>query len=217
MLHKRLFDLISTLLILPVLLPFACLSYPVLAWLLGQPVLFRQKRMGRNGQVFVMYKVRSMHRNAESTKNKHANLNEAPWPMFKIGDDPRFITKKITLPLSDRVHKFKVGQFLSRSGLDELPQLWNVLRGEMSLVGPRPLPVEEAEALRQQDPAWYKWRHSVRPGIFSLWALDSQHNKSLTHWKKLEKRGLSLTLFEQIKLIGKITHHQLQSLVKIVI
>ena len=183
----------------------ALIAWPILLYLIGSPLLFRQKRTGLRGQVFTMYKLRSMYRNAESTKIRHLELNEAPWPMFKISQDPRFVRSKGGL---------EVGRFLSRSGLDELPQLWNVLRGEMSLVGPRPLPVEEAEALRKQDPAWYKWRHSVRPGIFSLWAFDSQHNKSLTHWRRLEKATLQLGLKGQITVIGKIILKQLKNLFK---
>jgi lipopolysaccharide/colanic/teichoic acid biosynthesis glycosyltransferase len=74
--------------------------------------------------------------------------------MFKISNDPRFV---------------KFGKFLSHTGLDELPQLVNVIKGEMSLVGPRPLPVAEANSLKIIDVDWYFWRHQVKPGLFSLW------------------------------------------------
>lgn len=201
---QRIFDLISSLIALLILAPVALLAWPILLFLVGSPIVFRQKRTGLRGQVFVMYKLRSMYRNAESTKTRHLELNEAPWPMFKISADPRFVRKG----------NLEIGRFLSRSGLDELPQLWNVLRGEMSLVGPRPLPVSEAEALNKQDPTWYRWRHSVRPGIFSLWAFDSQHNKSLAHWRRLEKATLRLSLKEQLTVIGKIILKQLKNLSK---
>lgn len=202
--RQRLFDSLLAGLGLLFLWPWMLVIWPILFYLIGEPLIFRQKRVGRNGKIFTMYKLRSMYKNAEKTREKHEGLNEAPWPMFKISDDPRFVKKG----------SLAVGQFLSRSGLDELPQFWNVLRGEMSLVGPRPLPVEEAQQLEKQDPIWWRWRHGVNPGIFSLWALDNQHNKSLAHWKKLEKRGLTLTIPQQLNLIGAIMLKQLQHMVQ---
>jgi lipopolysaccharide/colanic/teichoic acid biosynthesis glycosyltransferase len=211
---QRVFDVSSAIFILTLLSPVALLAYPLLHWLIGKPLLFRQERLGRDGKIFTLYKLRSMYKNAEITKDKYRQQNEAPWPMFKISQDPRFLRKKLWLPVINRTITLEIGRFLSRSGLDELPQLYNVLRGEMSLVGPRPLPVAEAMALHQQDLSWYSWRHRVSPGIFSLWALDSQHNKSLTYWKKLEKRGLEMSVSEQIALMLHIAQKQLGQFIK---
>ncbi len=210
--QQRIFDLTGAVVVLILLAPIAVVAYPLLLWLIGSPVIFRQNRAGLDGQFFTMYKLRSMYKNAEDTKLKHLELNEAPWPMFKISNDPRFIKKKIRLRSLASPITLEIGRFLSRSGLDELPQFFNVLRGEMSLVGPRPLPIDEALALQQQDPNWCKWRHSVRPGIFSAWALDSEHNRSLSHWKKLEKSGLQMRVGKQMMVIWKIIYKQLRNL-----
>lgn len=210
--QKRLFDLMGASFLLLLALPISILTYPFLLWLLGKPVIFRQKRLGKKEQVFTMYKLRSMKKNALSSQKKYLQRNEAPWPMFKISDDPRFVQKEINF--FNHKKQIPIGKFLSNSGLDELPQLINVLRGEMSLIGPRPLPVAEALALKSKDPSWYKWRHQDLPGIFSLWALDPQHNKSLTHWKNLEKMSVTTTLRDEVYLIGKIILKQLKTIFK---
>ncbi|MDY6876761.1 MAG: sugar transferase [Chloroflexota bacterium] len=114
------------------------------------PIIFHQTRVGAGGKTFDMYKFRSMREGAEAELEKLRDLNEADGPIFKIRDDPRLTC---------------VGRFLRRTSLDELPQLWNVLRGEMSLVGPRPpLP---AEVTRYME--WHKKRLEVRPGLTALW------------------------------------------------
>jgi lipopolysaccharide/colanic/teichoic acid biosynthesis glycosyltransferase len=210
--QKRLFDLFSSVFALTIIIPVGVLLYPFLLCLIGKPIIFKQKRTGKDGKEFVMYKLRSMNKNAQSTKSKYLAKNEAPVPMFKIAEDPRFIKKKLQFLWSEEPIIIKIGKYLSQSGIDEIPQLFNVLKGEMSLVGPRPLPISEALELQKIDPAWSKWRSSVRPGIFSAWALDPEHNKSFEYWKKLEKKGLNLTLFEQIRLIKRIIFHQLQHL-----
>jgi lipopolysaccharide/colanic/teichoic acid biosynthesis glycosyltransferase len=109
--------------------------------------------------------------NAEQLKKKLLHKNQAPLPMFKIFSDPRFIIG---------------GKFLSATGIDELPQLFNVLRGEMSLVGPRPLPLEEAAKL----PKSWHFRFLVKPGLFSHWSASQDRHKSLRHWKDLELQTL---------------------------
>ena len=144
-----------------------------------------------------------MVKNAEALRSKNikqlSSLNYAPQPMFKIDEDPRFI---------------KFGKFLSHSGLDELPQLINIIKGDMSLVGPRPLPTDEANKLKKIDPNWYLWRHQVKPGLFSLWVLDNQRHQSLQAWKKLEKETLLLNLAQQNLLIIQIIKAQLKKLFK---
>ena len=208
--RKRAFDLICASLTLIATSPFAVVLYPVFIFLIGKPIIFKQKRIGKNGQKFIMYKLRSMNKNAQSTKSKYSAKNEAPFPMFKIATDPRFIKKKLQLPWLKKPIIIEVGRALSQSGIDEIPQFLNILKGEMSLFGPRPLPVEEASALKEIDQKWHKWRHSVNPGIFSAWALDSKHNQSFNYWKKLEKQTLQMTIAEQINVIYKIIIKQLK-------
>jgi exopolysaccharide biosynthesis polyprenyl glycosylphosphotransferase len=119
------------------------------------PVFFRQVRVGTNGKQFEIYKFRSMRVGADVELDQLRELNEADGPLFKIRDDPRLT---------------RVGHFLRRTSLDELPQLWNVLRGEMSLVGPRPpIPVEVGRYLE-----WHKRRLEVRPGMTGLWQVSGR-------------------------------------------
>jgi lipopolysaccharide/colanic/teichoic acid biosynthesis glycosyltransferase len=169
---KRVFDLVVALLLLVLLSPLLVMIGAVVLLTAGAPLVFKQKRLGRGGLAFLTFKFRTMTRNATMLKPKYDHLNEAPAPMFKIARDPRFVG---------------IGWLLSRTGLDELPQLWNVVRGEMSLVGPRPLPVGEARALPKD---WRAWREQVRPGIFSQWALSGDKHQSLATWRKLEEATL---------------------------
>lgn len=119
------------------------------------PIVFRQTRVGREGRHFEMYKFRSMREGAEEELERLRELSESDGPIFKMRDDPRMT---------------RVGRFLRRTSLDELPQLWNVLRGEMSLVGPRPpLPVEVSRYME-----WHKRRLEVRPGMTGLWQVSGR-------------------------------------------
>lgn len=127
------------------------------------PFIFRQKRAGKNNKPFWIYKIRTMVINAETLKSKIENLNEVDKPVFKIYNDPRYT---------------KIGRFLSHTGLDELPQLINIIKGEMEFVGPRPLPVEEARLIPQK----YQGRFAVLPGITSPWILQGAHKLSFKEW-----------------------------------
>lgn len=131
------------------------------------PFLFTQKRVGKNKKIFTMFKFRTMINNAEDLKQKYLYLNEAHGPIFKIRNDPRYT---------------KVGKFLARTGLDELPQLINIIKGEMAFVGPRPLPVDEAKKI----PSKYQKRFSVLPGITSLWVIRGAHKLPFNKWMKLD-------------------------------
>lgn len=112
-----------------------------------------------------MYKFRTMIIGADGLKKNLWKYNEADGPVFKIHDDPRFTP---------------VGKFLSHTGLDELPQLWNVLKGDMALIGPRPLPVDEARKLTQ----WQRKRQTIKPGIISPWVLEGYHSRPFREWMK---------------------------------
>lgn len=131
----------------------------------GAPIIFYQKRVGKDGRLFDIYKFRTMSVDSEHRKKSLLRYNEADGPVFKIQNDPRFT---------------KVGKFLAHTGMDELPQLWNVLMGDMALIGPRPLPVAEAEKLV----SWQKKRHSIKPGIISPWILEGYHTMSFDAWMK---------------------------------
>lgn len=124
----------------------------------GAPV-FRQTRVGLGGRLFELYKFRSMYQGADKKKEALAELNEADGPLFKIRDDPRLT---------------RVGRFLRRTSLDELPQLVNVLRGEMSLVGPRPPLPSEVEEYKE----WHKKRLEAPPGVTGLWQVSGRSHLS---------------------------------------
>jgi exopolysaccharide biosynthesis polyprenyl glycosylphosphotransferase len=133
------------------------------------PILFRQRRSGLNGQPFTIYKFRTMVTNAEQFQHELAAMNEMTGPVFKVTNDPRIT---------------RIGKFLRKFSLDEIPQLLNVLRGEMSLVGPRPLPVDEVK--RFNDLA-HRRRLSVKPGITCLWQISGRNNVSdFRDWVRLD-------------------------------
>ncbi len=149
---KRFLDLFIVILFSPFWLPLI----GVIALLIkvtspGAPAVFVQYRTGRNGQRFRMYKFRTMVPNAEELKSQYAHLNELQWPDFKITNDPRVT---------------RIGRFLRRTSLDEIPQLFNILRGEMSLVGPRPTSFG-ADTYK----LWHTERLDVLPGLTGLWQI----------------------------------------------
>ncbi len=168
---KRVFDLVVGLMILVLLLPII----PVIAIMIRLDsrgsVFFKQDRVGRNGQVFPFYKFRSMYQGAEKRRKDVENLNEQDGPIFKVRNDPRITP---------------VGRFLRKSSLDEIPQIFNVLRGEMSIVGPRPhMPAEVA----QYQP-WHRRRLEVTPGITCLWQISGRSQISFNEWMRLDMEYL---------------------------
>jgi exopolysaccharide biosynthesis polyprenyl glycosylphosphotransferase len=157
---KRTMDIVGSFLGLIVLSPLLALIAILIRWNSRGPILFRQERMGLNGRVFHCLKFRTMVPDAEQRlRDLEARNESAGGVLFKIKDDPR------VTPL---------GRFLRRSSLDELPQLWNVLVGEMSLVGPRPLQLRDSEKLERLDPEGYARRLSVRPGITGPWQVGGR-------------------------------------------
>ena len=169
---KRLLDITVSLLFLIVLAPLLAMIGLLVKLTSQGPVLFRQERIGRNKRRFFMYKFRTMVLNAEKLLPALEALNEATGPVFKIQNDPRIT------PL---------GRFLRRTSLDELPQLFNVLWGDMSLVGPRPLPVRDYEGFSEDR---QRRRFSVRPGITCLWQVNGRSNIAFDHWMKLDLQYL---------------------------
>jgi lipopolysaccharide/colanic/teichoic acid biosynthesis glycosyltransferase len=140
------------------------------------PVLFKQRRSGWGGRPFLMFKFRSMVVEAEAIKVELLAHNEQDGPAFKIKNDPRVT---------------RLGRFLRRTSLDELPQLWNVVRGEMTLVGPRPLPCEEQSACS----VWQRRRLDVTPGLTCIWQVTGRSQVSFNDWVRMdleyvEKRSL---------------------------
>ena len=153
---KRLCDVVLSLIGLVISVPIiGVVAVPLLMESKG-PLFFTQKRVGRNGRVFQIYKVRSMYQDAEQRKQALLNQNEMQGPMFKIAADPRIT---------------KVGRFIRKTSIDELPQLFNVLKGDMSLVGPRPPLVEEFTCYESR----YKRRLSMRPGITGFWQVNGRN------------------------------------------
>jgi lipopolysaccharide/colanic/teichoic acid biosynthesis glycosyltransferase len=151
---KRLVDVALCLAALPLLLPIFTVC-AIAIWLNDPgPVLFTQMRTGKRGRRFKMYKFRTMLKNAEELKQKYAHLNELKWPDFKISNDPRVT---------------RVGNFLRRTSLDELPQLFNVLKGDMSLVGPRPTSFAPSTY-----ELWHMERLEVAPGVTGLWQISGR-------------------------------------------
>ena len=132
------------------------------------PVIFQQTRIGLNKRPFTLFKFRTMVQDAEIRQQALEGQNEASGPVFKIRNDPRITS---------------IGSFLRRTSLDELPQLFNVLRGEMSLVGPRPLPLRDVAGFRED---WQRRRFSVLPGITCLWQLSGRSNISFEQWMELD-------------------------------
>jgi exopolysaccharide biosynthesis polyprenyl glycosylphosphotransferase len=163
-LGKKTLDFLGSLLGLILLSPFLAAIAFVIRWTSPGPILFRQQRCGLNGQPFNMLKFRSMVTDAEQRQHELAALNEMTGPVFKVTNDPRITP---------------IGRVLRKYSMDELPQLFNVLCGDMSLVGPRPLPVKEVNLF---DDYAHRRRLSVKPGLTCLWQISGRNN--LTNFKE---------------------------------
>jgi exopolysaccharide biosynthesis polyprenyl glycosylphosphotransferase len=164
---KRLLDIVGALVILVVALPLLLTLALLVRLTSAGPVVFRQERAGFHGRRFRMYKFRTMVEGAEQIRDQVAHLNEMHGPVFKVTDDPRLTG---------------VGRLLRKYSLDELPQLLNVLKGEMSLVGPRPLPLYEANRIKGAQ----RRRLAMRPGITGLWQVAGRNTVDFDEWMRLD-------------------------------
>lgn len=178
LLVKRALDLSTSSISLILLSPlFLCVGLAIRLTSPG-PLFFKQERIGLNGRKFWLYKFRSMVQDAEAKKEDLRHLNEISGPVFKIKNDPRVTT---------------VGKYLRKLSIDELPQLWNVFRGDMSLVGPRPPLPDEVDKYQR----WQRRRLSMKPGITCIWQIKGRNNIGFDDWMRYDLQYIdtwSLTL-----------------------
>ncbi len=171
------------LLLLILFFPLLVILYFIVRLTSKGPFIFKQKRAGKDKKPFWIYKIRTMVRNAEDLRLKIKGLNEAEEPAFKIHNDPRYT---------------KIGRFLAHTTIDELPQLINIIRGEMSFVGPRPLPVSEAKKITKK----YEERFSIQPGMTSLWIIRGADHTSFEKWMKLDLEYIkNKSFFYDVKIL----------------
>jgi exopolysaccharide biosynthesis polyprenyl glycosylphosphotransferase len=183
--QKRMFDILFAGFVL-----FFCWPVMLIAALLIKltsrgPIIFRQTRVGRGGRYFTCYKFRSMCADAEDKKTHLMHLNEADGPVFKIKSDPRITP---------------VGAFIRKFSIDELPQLFNVLKGDMSIVGPRPPIPAEVDKYSLRD----RGRLAVQPGLTCLWQISGRSNVAFERWVELDLLYIeTMTFSNDLKIIVK--------------
>ncbi|KKQ15237.1 MAG: Exopolysaccharide biosynthesis polyprenyl glycosylphosphotransferase [Candidatus Daviesbacteria bacterium GW2011_GWA1_36_8] len=177
----QIFEKLVALLVLIILMPLWLLLYVLIKFDSQGPFFFRQRRLGKNGKEFDIYKIRTMKEDADKLQKKYEKVNEANGPVFKIRNDPRYT---------------KIGKIIAHLGFDELPQLINIIKGEMSFIGPRPLPIAEAQAIPQK----YKKREVILPGITSIWAIRGGHALTFKEWMEsdleyMQKKSIFLNIY----------------------
>jgi exopolysaccharide biosynthesis polyprenyl glycosylphosphotransferase len=183
---KRVVDFTVALVTLIALFPFMLLAGLLIKLISPGPVLFAQKRVGHNKREFLMYKFRTMVVDAEKKMEHLQHLNEVSGPVFKIKHDPRITP---------------IGKLLRETSIDELPQLFNVLKGDMSLVGPRPLPVRDYQGFSED---WHRRRFSVRPGITCLWQINGRTSIGFEQWMELDMQYIDKwSLWLDLKILAK--------------
>jgi exopolysaccharide biosynthesis polyprenyl glycosylphosphotransferase len=182
---KRAFDIVFSLLMLSVLAPFLAAVAAAIKLTTPGPVLFRQKRCGLNGRQFTLYKFRSMVDGAEIKRRELEKMNEMDGPVFKIKRDPR------VTPL---------GKIIRRLSIDELPQLFNVLAGHMSFVGPRPPLAVEVEMYK----LWQRRRLSLKPGLTCIWQVSGRNKISFERWMEMDLEYIdNWSLWLDFKIMSK--------------
>jgi len=183
---KRLLDIVSSIILLCLVTPLFVIVALLIKFSSKGPILFRQERVGVNKRRFRIFKFRTMLPNAEKKLVELEEQNEASGPVFKIRNDPRITP---------------IGKVLRRTSIDELPQLFNVLKGDMSLVGPRPLPVRDYEGFSDD---WQRRRFSVRPGITCLWQVSGRSSIPFEQWMKLDLQYMDeWSLWLDIKILAQ--------------
>lgn len=182
---KRLMDITISLLTLTILSPTIFLSIILIKCTSKGPILFKQTRIGLKGRKFILYKFRSMVEDAETMKKNLLDKNEMDGPVFKMKRDPRVTT---------------VGYFLRKTSIDELPQFLNVLKGDMSIVGPRPPLIGEVENYE----IWQRRRLSLRPGITCIWQVSGRNKLSFDQWMKMDLEYIDhWSLWLDVKILFK--------------
>jgi lipopolysaccharide/colanic/teichoic acid biosynthesis glycosyltransferase len=166
---KRAIDILGAAFGLMLALPILLIAAAAVKITSKGPVIFTQQRAGLGGRPFALYKIRSMFVDAEERKAALAHLNEQDGPAFKLTNDPRITP---------------AGRFLRKTSIDELPQLFNVLKGDMSLVGPRPLPLDEVAEFQ----LWHRRRHDVAPGITCTWQVYGRARVTFEQWMRMDVR-----------------------------
>lgn len=164
---KRAIDIVAASLGILVTAPVMLVAALAIKLTSAGPIIFRQPRAGLGGRTFTIYKFRTMVVDADSRKATLRAFSEQDGPAFKLRHDPRVT---------------RVGRILRETSIDELPQLFNVLKGDMSLVGPRPLPVDESNACHQ----WHKRRLDVTPGLTCIWQVEGRSRVSFEQWMRMD-------------------------------
>jgi exopolysaccharide biosynthesis polyprenyl glycosylphosphotransferase len=175
---KQCLDVLLSFCMLIVLLPFFALVGLLIKMDSKGPVFYIQERVGLNKRRFKLYKFRTMVDGAETRQKELECFNEACYPVFKIKNDPRIT---------------RLGKLLRKTSIDELPQLFNVLKGDMSLVGPRPMAVRDYNGFNED---WQRRRFSVRPGITCLWQVSGRSNTSFEKWMELDMKYIDTWSFQ---------------------
>lgn len=173
---KRTLDVVGSLFLMAVFSPVVMTSALLIRFSSPGPIFFIQQRSGLGGKPFMMFKLRTMRDRADAEKAELQQYNEQDGPAFKLANDPRVT---------------KVGQFLRSTSIDELPQLLNVLKGEMSLVGPRPLPVEETARCEM----WHRRRLDVTPGLTCIWQVRGRSSVSFSQWIRMDLEYVEAVTF----------------------
>jgi exopolysaccharide biosynthesis polyprenyl glycosylphosphotransferase len=186
---KRLIDIVVSLTAIIFLSPVMALTALLVKLTTPGPIFFIQKRMGRNKRMFDIYKFRTMVVDAEKRLKDLEDKNEADGAVFKIKNDPRITP---------------IGRFLRKTSIDELPQLFNVLKGDMSLVGPRPLQVRDYELFETFCDDWQRRRFSVRPGITCLWQIKGRSSTTFEKWMELDLQYIrTWSLWLDLQILAK--------------